>query len=82
MEGRSAEMGTTNPDKNLEEKIKESGGKLESPPTSAQELLPLLDVRNFPLFFVFSFSKIFSRFGKFSCSIVCVWRRTSTIETN
>lgn len=60
MEGRSAEMAsTTSPEnKNLEEKIKESGDKLESPPTSADELLPLLDVRIFLPFFIY-FSEIF-----------------------
>jgi hypothetical protein len=73
MEGRSSEMGSTNPDKNLEEKIKESGAKLESPPTAAEELLPLLDVRNPPpLFFVFLL-KFCSSFGIFLCSIICVW---------
>jgi hypothetical protein len=60
MEGRSSEMGSTNPDKNLEEKIKESGAKLESPPTAAEELLPLLDVRNPPpLFFCLSSEILF-----------------------
>ncbi|KAJ1700076.1 hypothetical protein LUZ63_008588 [Rhynchospora breviuscula] len=43
MEAKSTEMGTANPDKNLEKQIEETGGKLESPPTSTDELLSLLD---------------------------------------
>ncbi|KAJ4752933.1 hypothetical protein LUZ62_087338 [Rhynchospora pubera] len=43
MEAKSTEMGTANPDKNLEKQIEETGAKLESPPTSTDDLLSLLD---------------------------------------
>lgn len=63
-------MGST--DKELEEQLLEAGNKLLDPPSSAEELLPLLDVITpFPPFF-FSSLQISDFLGLlFSIPLIC-----------